>query len=183
MENREGSGEQTRDEQVTDPKERFRSSVYYVIYDTIIAELESRFVDFQNIVTNFKCLMPPHLGNMEAFECLTATYSKDIDVNLAKSEYRQFCEFYKKTPEFADNPPDVLQQILLMIHKWDIHNANPNLTILYRIMGTIAISSATCERSFSRLKLTKTYLRSTIWGNSDLVHWRYSALSANSLKL
>ena len=36
----------------------------------------------------------------------------------------------------------------------------PNLTVLLTIFLTLCISVATCERSFSKLKLVKTYLRS-----------------------
>ena len=121
--------EKARDEPVTGPKARFRSSVYYVIYDTLIAELASRFVDFQKTVTNFKCLMPPPLGNMEDFKHLTTIYCEDVEVELAVSEYKQFCDFYKATPEFADNPPDILRSMLIMTKEWDI-NAYPILTIL-----------------------------------------------------
>ena len=38
----------------------------------------------------------------------------------------------------------------------------PNLTVALRIFLTISVSIATCERSFSKLKLIKTYLRSTM---------------------
>jgi hypothetical protein len=38
----------------------------------------------------------------------------------------------------------------------------PNLSILYKIYLTLPVTSATAERSFSRLKLIKTYLRSTM---------------------
>ena len=91
---------------------------------------------------------------MEDFKHLTAIYCKDVDVELAISEYKQLCDSYKATPGFADNPQDILQSMLIMIKEWDINNAYPNLPILYR-MGTIAMSSATSKRSFSRLKLTK----------------------------
>jgi len=36
----------------------------------------------------------------------------------------------------------------------------PNITVLLRIFLTLCVSVATCERSFSKLKLVKTYLRS-----------------------
>ena len=36
----------------------------------------------------------------------------------------------------------------------------PYITVLLRIFLTLYISVATCERSFSKLKLVKTYLRS-----------------------
>ena len=36
----------------------------------------------------------------------------------------------------------------------------PNMTVVLRIFLTMSISVASCERSFSKLKLVKTYLRS-----------------------
>ncbi|KAL4101287.1 hypothetical protein QTP88_021307 [Uroleucon formosanum] len=42
------------------------------------------------------------------------------------------------------------------------NGAFPNLTVALMIMLTIPIISASAERSFSKLKLIKTYLRSTM---------------------
>lgn len=44
----------------------------------------------------------------------------------------------------------------------DIVSSYPNLSTLYKIVYTLSVSSATAERSFSQLKLIKTFLRSTI---------------------
>ena len=41
----------------------------------------------------------------------------------------------------------------------------PNLIIAIRIYLTLAVSVASCERSFSKVKLIKTYLRSTMGQN------------------
>lgn len=44
----------------------------------------------------------------------------------------------------------------------DMVSSYPNLYTLYKIFYTLPVSSATAERSFSRLKLLKTYLRTTM---------------------
>ena len=49
------------------------------------------------------------------------------------------------------------------IQKYNIGNSVPNIVIMRRIFLTIAVSVATCERSFSKLKLIKNYeLRSSM---------------------
>ena len=35
----------------------------------------------------------------------------------------------------------------------------------FRILGTMSVTSCTCERSFSSMKLLKTYLRTTMTNN------------------
>jgi len=49
---------------------------------------------------------------------------------------------------------------LQFIQKYNLGNSVPNVAIMLRIFLTIAVSVATCERSFSKLKLIKNYLRS-----------------------
>ncbi len=41
----------------------------------------------------------------------------------------------------------------------------PNLSVLLRLALTLPVSSCECERSFSQLKIIKTYLRSTMTGS------------------
>ena len=42
------------------------------------------------------------------------------------------------------------------------HSVHPNFEILLKIFATLPITTASSERSFSSLKLIKTYLRSTM---------------------
>ena len=52
--------------------------------------------------------------------------------------------------------------VLQWMVKWGFTESLPNLSIVIRIFLTMCVSIASCERSFSKLKLIKTYLRSTM---------------------
>ena len=56
----------------------------------------------------------------------------------------------------------------------------PNFYIALRTLLTIPITVASGERSLSKLKLIKTYLRSSIWGRSDLITWQFCPSSMKS---
>ena len=80
------------------------------------------------------------------------------------SEYKAFAKLFKVSPVFVNmvtNPPSI-QDMLTAIHEHGINHAYRHLAVMYVILGTIAVSSASAERSFSRLKLIKSYLRSTM---------------------
>jgi len=53
-------------------------------------------------------------------------------------------------------------EVLQFIQKYNLGNSVPNILTMLRIFFTIAVSVATCERSFSKLKLIKNYLRSSM---------------------
>ena len=56
------------------------------------------------------------------------------------------------------SPIDILQ----LIHKNSLTDAYPNAAIAIRIFLTIPVTVATFERSFSKLKSIKNYMRSTM---------------------
>jgi len=51
---------------------------------------------------------------------------------------------------------------LQFIQKNNLGNFVPNIVIMLRIFITVAVSVATCDKSFSKLKLIKNYLRSSM---------------------
>jgi len=53
-------------------------------------------------------------------------------------------------------------ELLHFNQKCNLGNSVPNIVIMLRIFVTIAVSVATCERSFSKLKLTKNCLISSM---------------------
>ncbi|XP_053569321.1 LOW QUALITY PROTEIN: zinc finger MYM-type protein 1-like [Bombina bombina] len=58
-------------------------------------------------------------------------------------------------------------EVLTFIAKWDFIESLPTLSLSLKLFLTICVSVASCERSFSKLKLIKNYLRSTM-GQSRL---------------
>ena len=54
------------------------------------------------------------------------------------------------------------KQFLEFIAKWSFFETLPNLTVIFRLFLTICVSVASCERNFSKLKLIKMSLRSTM---------------------
>jgi len=53
-------------------------------------------------------------------------------------------------------------EFLQFIQNYDLGNSVPNIVIMLRIFFTIAVFVATCERSFSKLKLIKNYSTSSM---------------------
>ena len=154
-------GERARDEPQTDTKERFKTEVFYAVYDRIIQEMNTRFTDFCTKVKDFGSLMPGNLGKKDMFRKLAKAYEKDVDIKLAETEYEQFCILYQELKPEKGVIKD-LQDMLQWFNEHDLQNVYPNLSILYRIFGTIAVSSASTERTFSKLRIIKSYLRSTM---------------------
>jgi hypothetical protein len=59
-------------------------------------------------------------------------------------------------------PESVRKAIQCLQYLWTIRDSFPNTAIAYRILLTVPVTVASAERSFSKLKLIKNYLRSTM---------------------
>ena len=97
--------------------------------------------------------------NMRASN-LALKYSNDIN----QAEFVSEIECFKFQADALLNtlatatPLDLLNAI----HKYSFEEAYPNTNIALRIFLTLPVTVASCERSFSKLKLIKNYLRSSM---------------------
>ena len=66
----------------------------------------------------------------------------------------------KKNNDCKELDKGTVLNLLKWIVKWGFMEMLTNITAILRIFLTLCISVATRERSFSKLKLAKTYLRS-----------------------
>ena len=58
--------------------------------------------------------------------------------------------------------PNVLMSPLEILELVKVANCYPNVSIAYRILLTMSVTVASAKRSFSKLKLLKSYLRSSM---------------------
>ncbi|XP_076885040.1 uncharacterized protein LOC143534429 [Bidens hawaiensis] len=145
------------------PQENFRVNYFLYIIDQAITSLETRFDQFKNYEKLFGFLFPQNLRGIED-EDLKLSYNflenalkfegrSDIDSEELYMESSSLDTLY--TMEFS-SPIEVLK------HLNETQENFPNARIADKILLTIPVTVASAERSFSKLKLLKSYLRSTM---------------------
>ena len=94
---------------------------------------------------------------------LAEVYKNDVCCTDGASEYRSFKLVYKDIFPLYNVGLDLKAcEILTFLIANDMHVVFPNVSTIYNLFMKLPVSSATAERSFSRLKLIKSYLRSTM---------------------
>ncbi|XP_022181556.1 uncharacterized protein LOC111041563 [Myzus persicae] len=117
------------------------------VMDTLILQISWRFEALSNIANDFEFLSGFHLNTLSIEDLkkhaadLVLKYSSDLNSELLNE----------------------IEYILLNgIKTYELSSVYPNLVIAYRLLLTFPVTVASGERSFSKLKLIKTYLRSTM---------------------
>ncbi|XP_045802280.1 zinc finger MYM-type protein 1-like [Trifolium pratense] len=145
------------------PEESFKSDYFLYILDHAITSFQSRFEQFKiyqdifGFLFSIEKLRSLEIENLKEcclnLECsLKHNDNSDIDGLDLFSELKILREIIHVE---NDTPIDILNYIIRM-------NSFTNAFVAYRIMLTIHVTVASAERSFSKLKLIKSYLRSTM---------------------
>jgi hypothetical protein len=146
-------------------EESFRIDYFLFIVDQAISSIEQRFEQFHIYEKLFGFLFS--FEKLKSFDddslkdkclCLESalTYQNSFDIDGLDlfSELKVLREVIQ-TEENKNTPVDILNYIKKL-------ESFPNACIAYRILLTIPVTVASAERTFSKLKLIKSYLRSTM---------------------
>ena len=135
--------------------------------DRLHKEMNDRFSRLFDIDVKFSFLLDLQrlyyscdCGNLESLcNNLASVYSDDLD---GKQLYGEIIDWKllisSRTNVRLSRPEDIFTFIV----KYGDESVFPNLQIALQILLTVAVSIASCEQSFSKLKLILSYLRSSM---------------------
>eukprot|EP00794_Sanderia_malayensis_P000997 gene997-313_t len=175
-------GEDCSDEMEGNAQSRYRRETFIFAIDTAVSSIRRRFTTHKEILADFALLEPEKFADIsgtgdlpsDSFTNVAKNYS--LDELKLRAEYKSFIESYKKIKETASGMPrenstcsenaDIKREsfitVLQLVAKYSLQTAHPHLYGLYRILVTLPIGSTKCERAFSKLKIVKDRLRSSM---------------------
>ena len=135
----------------------FKVNVFYVALDTLIHEIDSRFAAMNSINEMFSFIWKFENDSEDKAIKLCEHYPTDLNSDDFVEEIRHLsnvgnCLFGEITSF----------QLLNAIYSKGIENIFPQVCIALRIFVSIPVSVAGGERSFSKLSLVKSCIRSTM---------------------
>ena len=166
--------ENCRDEVETDPESKYRRETFIFVIDTAIGAINRRFTAHKAILTDFALLEPERFQNREvcAVSFKKAAQNYGLNDEKLREEYSSFIKNYSKLRNSSemdsqeiknkDLKRESFHSTLQLMVRYNLQSAYPELFLLYKILVTLPIGSTNCERAFSKLKIIKNRLRSSM---------------------
>ena len=148
-------------------EEYYRTTLYIPFLDSVILKLRERFTEKSKSVGLFDIILPvqchKHGVQSDEFGKLMNVYLRSLQSNGLPFSLTQCANHYEKwvkkwQAEFSQETSPSTPVDTLLSCDPDIF---PSVSALLEIASVLPVSTATVERSFSSLRLLKTYLRST----------------------
>ncbi|XP_065668169.1 zinc finger MYM-type protein 1-like [Hydra vulgaris] len=180
--------ELSTDHRFDSSEEIFRINIFIKILDVIVNQLDNRFKGMQEVVQLFSCIHPNKLMVMKEREIISCAeaiqrkYSEDITTEfplqmvMVKSMLHDEISKISSIRELAD---------LLIVKLLTIAASVPQVITALLLFLTLPVTVASAERSFSKLKIIKNYLRNTIGKerSSDLAIVSIEAKAAGKMEM
>lgn len=147
-----------RQEAAREPCETFRIGFFNPVVDRILSELKRRFSDQSLAVisslSSVICPSSPKFLNFTDILSLLAVYGETCGINKSLLEAEMSVALNLLKNDLGDKLSASNMQTILS--KLTPSIAFPNLLKCIQVALTIPVTSASCERSFSAMKLIKT---------------------------
>lgn len=133
----------------------FREKIYYPLIGCILVELKDRFSSKTlSLLKSLSTVYPESENFLNINDIQSFSDHIDGDLNATKNEFMVIKPMIKNKP--ITNVIEFLNELLPMA------GAFPNTIRMIKAAVTMPISQVTCERSFSKMKLIKTYARNSM---------------------
>lgn len=157
--------ELSTDHRFLNSEERFKLNVFYSTIDIITSQLKNRFKSFSHINEKFNFFFPSVFLNLtvediiQKGDALQHFYEKDLAPSLALElaalkNNKMICEDLQS----IQNIPQLLKYLINSTGASSFTNVIQALQLYL----TLPVSVATAERSFSKLKIIKNFLRNAM---------------------
>ncbi|KAL4126127.1 hypothetical protein QTP88_010356 [Uroleucon formosanum] len=154
-------GEIQGDKRLDVPEEKFCIAIFYPLIDTALFQLRDRFKGLHSVSRNFEFLLPQNIVTMKESEIVKSCYdfisfyNNDVTSDLIR-QLISLKEFIKNTKI------QTIQELTSFIIEYDLSSLYSEILTACIIYLSLPVTVATAERSFSKLKLLKNYLRNSI---------------------
>ena len=146
------------------PSQKFHVESFLPVIDQFLVSLGQRLSAYELVYSRFGFLgQLEHLSSNEISDQgikLANTYKEDLD-ECTGIEFIQFTQFFK---EFIAERKEVSKELFmyqLLIEK-EVKDAFPNVEIALRMYLVLMVTNCSSERSFSKLKVIKNRLRTSM---------------------
>lgn len=159
------AGEIAQDEPITSPEKKFEVEFFNCLLDTTLTSLNERFEQLCEYSESWSFLY--NLKQIpEKHDLIKLCSDLQLKLNVNSKSDIDGCMLCDELISLKSFLPDqkVVTPVFVLnfIKDRNLKELYPNVWIALRILLTIPVTVASGERSFSKLKLIKTYLRSTI---------------------
>ncbi len=153
---------ESHDEPFSDALRKLEVGFFNVVVDAATSVITERFSTLENVGIKFGVLTNfPSLADEELAEQCNALGSTLHFEGHSDLDSRELAQEIKNFPHLPSKTMSLLELITFM-HDEDLSEIYPNFWTALRIALTLPVTVAQAERSFSKLKLIQSYLRSTM---------------------
>ncbi len=157
-----------RDSRVTtaeSAEQYYRRTLYIPFLDSLIVQFEDRFLSHMNTAMRLNALLPAHILGI-SFDSLSEAMSLYLpvmaeddgcpDLDDVRADFVRWQYLWQDVPA-AERPSNCLLALAACDKAF-----YPHIHKLLQIFASLPVSTATPERTFSAMKILKTYLRSRL---------------------